>query len=98
MTIGKTFCAAAALAMIGTAAFAQESRTGMVTRIDRLNGTIAVQQKQDGTVGTSGGTDNVKQYKVQGISLEDLHAGDQVTFTATQTGGVDIISKIEKKK
>jgi hypothetical protein len=80
--------------MIGTAAIAQDVKTGMVTQIDRLNSTIAIQQKQDGTVGTSGGSSSVKQFKVQGISLDALHAGDQVSFT--QSG--DTITKIERKK
>ena len=45
----------------------------MVTQIDRLNSTVAIQHTQDGTVGagSSGGT--VKQYKVPGSSLEALH-------------------------
>lgn len=94
MTIAKAICATAVLAMIGTAAIAQDVKTGMVTQIDRLNSTIAIQQKQEGTVGTSGGSNSVKQFKVQGISLDALHAGDQVSFT--QSG--DTITKIERKK
>jgi Cu/Ag efflux protein CusF len=98
MKILKPICAAAALAFIGSAALAQDdAKTGMVTQIDRLNSTIAIQQAQDGTVGAGGGGP-VKQYKVPGASLEALHAGDQVSFSATQTGGVDTITKIEKKK
>ena len=86
--------ASAVLALIGSAAVAQEAKTGMVTQIDRLNSTVAIQHSQDGTVGagSSGGT--VKQYKVPGASLEALHAGDRVNFT--QSG--DTITKIEKKK
>jgi hypothetical protein len=86
--------ASAILALIGSTAFAQDAKTGMVTQIDRLNSTVAIQHTQDGTVGagTSGGT--VKQYKVPGASLEALHAGDRVDFT--QSG--DTITKIEKKK
>ena len=96
MTIAKSVCAAAALAFIGSAAVAQDAKTGMITQIDRLNGTIAIQQPQDGTVGASGTGGTVKQYKVQGVSLDALHAGDQVSFTATQSG--DTVTKIEKKK
>jgi ABC-type nitrate/sulfonate/bicarbonate transport system substrate-binding protein len=98
MTSVKSICAAAALAFIGSAAMAQDAKTdaktGMVTQIDRLNSTIAIQQKQDGTVGAGGGSATVKQFKVQGVSLDALHAGDQVSFT--QSG--DTITKIEKKK
>jgi len=94
MTSAKSICAAAALAFIGSAALAQDAKTGMVTQIDRLNGTIAIQQPQDGTVGASGGSGTVKQFKVQGVSLDALHAGDQVTFTPSG----DTVTKIEKKK
>ena len=93
MTIAKAICATAVLAMIGTAAIAQDVKTGMVTQIDRLNSTIAIQQKQEGTIGASS-SGSVKQFKVQGISLDTLHAGDQVSFT--QSG--DTITKIERKK
>ncbi len=94
MTIAKSVCAAATLAFIGSAALAQDAKTGMVTQIDRLNGTIAIQQPQDGTVGTSSGSGTVKQFKVQGVSLDALHAGDQVSFT--ESG--DTVTKIEKTK
>jgi hypothetical protein len=94
MTIAKSVCAAAALAFIGSAALAQDAKTGMITQIDRLNGTIAIQQPQDGTVGAGSGSATVKQFKVQGVSLDALHAGDQVSFT--QSG--DTVTKIEKKK
>jgi hypothetical protein len=93
MTSAKSICAAAALAFIGSAALAQDAKTGMITQIDRLNSTIAIQQPQDGTVG-AGGSGIVKQYKVQGISMDALHAGDQVTFTPSG----DTVTKIEKKK
>jgi hypothetical protein len=92
MTTAKTISVAAALTFLGSAAFAQDAKTGMVTQINRLNGTVAIEQKQDGTVGASGGI--VKQFKVQGVSLDTLHAGDQVSFT--QSG--DTVTKIEKKK
>jgi hypothetical protein len=85
---------AAAIILIGSAAVAQEAKTGMVTQIDRLNSTVAIQQPQDGTVGASSGSGTVKQFKVQGVSLDALHAGDQVSFT--QSG--DTITKIERKK
>lgn len=97
MKVTTSICAAVALAFIGSAALAQEVKTGLVTRIDRLNGTIAIQQLQDDTVGAGGGGP-VKQYKVPAASLEALHAGDRVSFSATQSGGVDTIAKIEKKK
>jgi hypothetical protein len=96
MNFMRSICtASAALALIGSAAaLAQDAKTGMITQIDRLNGTIAIQQPQDGTIGASSGSGTVKQYKVQGVSLDAVHAGDQVSFT--QSG--DTVTKIEKTK
>lgn len=96
MKVLKPISVAAVLAFIGSSALADEAKTGLITQIDRLNSTISIQPTQDGTVGSSGGT--ATRYKVQGSSLEELHAGDQVSFSAAQSGGVDTITKIEKKK
>lgn len=89
--------AAAALAFVGSAAWAEQ---GTVTQIDRTTSTIAIQRALSGTVGVNGsGGAPARQFKVQSAgSLEALHAGDQVEFTVTQSGGVDTITKIEKKK
>lgn len=97
MKVMRSICAAAALAFIVSAAMAQEVRTGLVTQINRLDGTIAIRAIPDGTVGAGGGGP-AKQYKVPGASLEALHAGDRVSFSVIQSGGVDTIAKIEKKK
>jgi Cu/Ag efflux protein CusF len=97
MTIMKSVCAAAAgLALISAAAWADQ---GTITQIDRTTNTIAIQQPLSGTVGVNGANAPAKPYKVQSPgSLESLHAGDQVTFSVMQSGGVDTITKIEKKK
>ncbi len=57
---------------------------------------IAIQRIESGTVGanTSGAAE---QFKLQGGSLDAWHAGDRVSFTATETGGVKTITKIEKQ-
>ena len=66
----------AALTIIGSSAFAQEALTGTVTRIDRLKGTVAIQQTQSGTVGAGGGG-AAEEFKVQNAaSLDTVHAGD----------------------
>lgn len=97
MTIMKSVCAAlAGLAFISSAARADQ---GTITRIDRTTSTIAIQQPLSGTVGANGASAPARPYKVQTPgALENLHAGDQVTFSTTQNGGVDTITKIEKKK
>ncbi len=87
----------AALTLISSMALAQEALTGTVTRIDRVNGTVAIQQTQSGTVGAgSGGA--AEEFKVQnGASLDAVHAGDRVKFSATGTGGAKTITKLERQ-
>ena len=87
----------AAASLITTAALAQQPMTGIVTKIDRLSGTISLQQTQSGTVGAAGGA--MQEYKVpKGQSLEDFHAGDKVTFTTSDSDGGKTISKLDKQK
>ena len=79
------------------AAFAQQDATGMITRIDRINGTIAIQQQPEkGTVGSTGGASqefNVKDSQL----LEKFHAGDMVTFSATDAGSARTITKMDRQ-
>jgi hypothetical protein len=96
----------AALTLFSSATWAQNAMTGTgtVTTINRLQGTIAIRQTQSGTVGANtGGTVGAntgaaaEQFKLQGSSLDTLHAGDRITYTATDAGGVKTITKIEKQ-
>jgi Cu/Ag efflux protein CusF len=81
--------------LIASAAFAQQSMTGMITQIDRLNGTIAIQQTQSGTVGANTGAQN---FKIQDSKLlEDFHAGDRVTYVTTDGDGAKTITKLQKQ-
>jgi len=88
----------AALILTGSAGLAQQATTGtgMVTIIDRLNDTVAIRPTQDGTVGANTGGAAI-EFKVKGASLEDVHAGDRVKYTATETDGAKTITKIEKQ-
>jgi Cu/Ag efflux protein CusF len=88
----------AALTVFSSAGVAQQAMTGtgMVTTIDRTQGSIAIRQTQSGTVGANTGG-AAEQFKLQGASLEALHAGDRVTFTATEAGGVKTITKIDRQ-
>jgi Cu/Ag efflux protein CusF len=95
MTTRISWVAAAALTIVSSAAVAQQAQTGTVTKIDRTSGIIAIKPLQSGTVGAS--TPGAPEYKVQrGVSLEDWHAGDQVSFTVTESGGARTVTKIEK--
>jgi Cu/Ag efflux protein CusF len=87
----------AALTLIGSAALAQQALTGTVTKVDRINGTVAIRQAQSGTVGANTGG-AAEDFKAQdGLSLDTVHAGDKVTFSATEAGGIRTITKLQKQ-
>src|SRR4029077_7799161 len=96
MKLTITIAGTAGLTIAGSVAFADQTMTGTVTRIDRTNGTVVIQQTQDGTVGAGAG--NVaEQFKTQNGSLLDaVHAGDRVTFSVTGTGDTKTITNFEK--
>jgi hypothetical protein len=98
MKIAKIILAGTtALTIVGSAAFAEQPLAGRITQLNRLNGTVAIQQTQSGTVGanTAGAAE---EFKVKdGVSLDTWHAGDRVTFSVTETGGVKTITKLEKQ-
>jgi phosphate-selective porin len=96
MRQAKTIFAACVLTAISSAAMAQQALTGTITTVDRINGTIAIQQTPNGTVGGSGGG-ATEQFKVQGGPLEKLHAGDKVTYSVSGTSGARTIAAIEKQ-
>jgi Cu/Ag efflux protein CusF len=86
-----------ALTIISSAAFAQQALTGTVTQVDRINRTVAIKQTKSGTIGAnSGGA--AEEFKAQdSLSLDTLHAGDKVTFSATETGGIKTITKLQNQ-
>ena len=88
----------AALIIQSSAALAQQTLTGTITGINRLNETIAIQQTQSGTVGANTGG-AAEEFKVQkGQSLDDLHAGNRVSFSATtETAGTRTITNLRKQ-
>jgi Cu/Ag efflux protein CusF len=98
MKIAKIMLAGtAALTIISSAALAQQVLTGTITKIDRINGTVAIQQTQSGTVGANTGG-AAEEFKAQdGLSLDAWHAGDKVTFSATEPGGIKTITKLQKQ-
>jgi Cu/Ag efflux protein CusF len=81
--------------LLASVAFAEQSMTGMITQIDRLNGTIAIQQTQSGTVGSNTGAQNFKMQDSK--QLEDFHAGDRVTYTTADGDGTKTITKLQKQ-
>lgn len=97
MKIARTIVAAiAAIGIAGTSALAQQMRTGMVTEIDRIHGTISIKDVPDGTTGANDGA-ATEQFKVQdGARLEALHAGDRVSFAVSDAAGTKTITKIDR--
>lgn len=98
---------AASLVMLASVAFAQDQAgkdqtkdqskdlTGQVTEVNRLNNTVAVRPIQNGTVGAnSAGSE--QRFKVKdGVSLEDLHAGNHITYSVSESGGTKTITKFK---
>ena len=97
MNIAKIMLAGgAALTIVGSAALAQQMLTGTITTVDRINGTVAIKQMQSGTVGANAGG-AAEAFKVQdGVSLDTWHAGDRVTFSTKEEGGIKTITKLQK--
>ena len=88
---------AAALIVVSSAALAQQARTGTITGINRLNNTVAIRQTQNGTVGANTG-DAAEEFKVgNGISLDTLHAGDRVSFSASGADDAKTITKLDRQ-
>src|SRR5258707_7195262 len=85
------------LTFVGSVALAEQPLTGTITKLDRINGTVAIQQTESGTVGANTGG-AAEEFKAQGgLSLDTLHAGDKVAFSTTETGGVKTITKLQKQ-
>jgi len=90
---------AASLTILCSAALAEDQighdQTGQVTQVNRLNNTVAIRPIQDGTVGANT-ADAAQEFKVKdGVSLEDLHAGNRITYSVSETGGTRIITKFK---
>ena len=94
------------LAAVPAMALAQQSApvaaqppapTGMVTTIDRINNTIVIRQTQNGTVGASSGGATDQQFNAATGVLENVHAGDNVTYAVSDSGGKKMITKIDRQ-
>jgi hypothetical protein len=97
MNLAKMMLAGAMLAAVPSMTLAQQSLTGTVIGIDRLSGTIGIQQTQSGTVGAGGGGATLQEFKASEGLLENVHAGDKITFTASEIGGKKTITKIDQQ-
>ena len=99
MKTATTYLAAiAAIAFSLSASAAEQGATGVVTGINRLNGTIAIQRMQSGTVGANlSGT--AEEFKIKdNAMIENIHAGDRVTFSTSDSGSTKTITKLDRQK
>jgi|SRR5712672_2321568 len=96
MKIAKIiFVGTAALVIISSAAWAEQALTGTVTKVDRINRTVAIQKS--GAIGTNTGGAAEEFKAQQDLSLDTVHAGDKVTFSAAETSGIKTITKLQKQ-
>jgi hypothetical protein len=93
-SIGVALSAGAAFAQQN---LAQQNLTGTLTLIDRPDRNVIIERTQDGTVGTNGGVKDVLKVPSE-MSLDNVHVGDKVAYTATEKGGVKTVTKLEKQK
>ncbi|MGJ5179122.1 copper-binding protein [Bradyrhizobium oligotrophicum] len=89
-----------AAALVGTLPVlaAEQGATGVVTGINRLNGTVAIKRAQNGTVGANASA-AAEEFKVKdNAMMEEVHAGDRVTFSTADGAGAKTIIKLERQK
>jgi Cu/Ag efflux protein CusF len=80
-----------------SSASAQETRRGTVASVDEPNGSIAIQQTSDGTVGASNPVKADKFSVQDGLLFNALRQGDKVTFSSREINGVNTITKLQKE-
>jgi hypothetical protein len=106
MRLAGTILAGVVLAAISSAAPAQSTpptqetppppgtQKGLVKVVNRLNGTIAIQEVQSGTAGANA-TGATEQFKIGHKLSESVHAGDKVKFSVSEANGAKTVTKIE---
>ena len=93
-----------AVVALEAAAFAQQQQgsAGTITGINRLTGMIAITPTENGTVGSNApaaAPAPSQEFKVKdGTLLDAVHAGDRVTYSVTDAGGVKTITKLDRQK
>ncbi|MGJ4889698.1 copper-binding protein [Bradyrhizobium sp. HKCCYLR20261] len=96
--VGITLATMSILASGLPALAAEQGTAGMVTSINRLNGTIAIKRVQNGTVGANA-AGAAEEFKVkESAMIENIHAGDRVTFTTSDSGATKTITKLDRQK
>ena len=85
-----------AKAQDATAKTAQAGTQGMVDMVNRLDGTIGLVKPSTGDDAAKDAT--FEEFKIAKSMLDDVHAGDVVTYTATDNNGTKTITKLDVPK
>jgi Cu/Ag efflux protein CusF len=92
----------ATIALGGSALAQQQGSAGTITGINRLTGTVSITPTQSSTVGSNGPASApapAEEFRVKdGALLDAVHAGDRVTYSLAETGGMKTITKLDKQK
>jgi Cu/Ag efflux protein CusF len=78
-------------------AFAQDLRRGTVTGLDESSGSITIQERVEGTVGSSAAPGAAKFAVQDGLLFNALRQGDDVKFSAQDIDGVRTITSLRKE-
>jgi hypothetical protein len=70
------------------------TQKGLVTVVNRLSNTIAIEPTQSDSKEASGGRSS-NQFKIDHKLSETVHAGDKVKFSVSDSGDPKTITKIE---
>jgi hypothetical protein len=97
MNLTRMMLAGAMLVAVPSVTLAQQPLTGTITTIDRISGIIVIREAQSGTVGAAGGGATDQPFKAAAGLLDNVHAGDRITFTVSDSGGNKTITKIDKQ-
>jgi hypothetical protein len=101
MRLTQRVASAAVMAVIGsfagTAAWADQSFTGIVTILDRTTSEVVIKQAPSGETVGANTPGVVEKFKLRTVP-ESLHAGEKVTVTYTESGGVKTIGNVTEQK
>lgn len=85
---------AAVAGSTGSAAWADETFTGTVMVLDRINNEVAIKRAPAGQTTGANAASEVQKFKLQSGAPDTLHAEDKVTVSFTDKGGVKTITSV----
>jgi hypothetical protein len=95
MKLATLVASGALLATLGTAAFAaDQSITGTVQVLDRINNEIGIKPEPAGQTTGANAAGAVQKFRMRGALPDTLHAEDKVTVTYSEDNGVKTITNV----